>query len=85
MKFRAECQTDVGDFLVVLVEQIPEGRYCRVSEWESTGDFPDVAVTLDTNCSRDELLQIMQHVVDSHVMQETLLPSDEFTGERVAV
>ena len=85
MKFRAECQIDVAHFLIVLTDQIPEGKYCRVAKWESTAEFPDVIVTLDTDCSRDELLQIMQHAVDSHAMQETLLPSDEFTGERVAV
>jgi len=85
MKFRAECQVDVAYFLVALVEQIPAGKYCRVAAWESTAELPDVVVTLDTNCCRDELLRMMQHVVDSHVMQETLLPSDAFTGNRVPV
>ena len=83
IKFRAECQYDVGVLLTLLPEHLPKGRMCYVTNWEnSPGPSADVVVTVCTNMTPLELVGIMRKVPDSHCMIGTVAIEDRYTGER---
>ena len=79
-KFRAETVADADKWIIALhvsgagVESI----HVRLVD-ELT---PDVVVTFYSNDTLDEIRDVMRHVVDGHVMWQTVQPVAEYTGER---
>ena len=84
-KFRAECQTDVVEFLRTahaVCRRATTHVFVAVVEWGSGFPLPDVTVTIRTNLPLFEVRNMMESVPDGHVMVETLRPEAEYTGER---
>lgn len=87
-KFRAECQTDVVEFLRTahaVCRRSPDHEFVLVVEWGSGFPLPDVTVTIRTNLPLERVRGMMMAVSDGHVMVETLRPEAEYTGERTYV
>ena len=85
LKFRAECQTDVVEFLRsahAVCGESPDHEWLSVVEWGSGFPLPDVTVTIATNLPFERVQGMMMAVSDGHVMVETLRPEAEYTGER---
>ena len=84
-KFRAECQTDVVEFLrtahAVCRRDWVHG-FVVVTEWGSGFPLPDVVVTIRTNLPIERVEGMLMAVSDGHVMAETLRLEAEYTGER---
>ncbi len=74
-KFRAECRHDVDELLKVFT---PDSITIR----QDTSELPDVDVDLTSSKSLVEIRALMEPIVDSHVMIESLNTSAEYTGER---
>jgi len=75
-KLRAECLDDV----LLLIKKIPSNVWgIKIIQW---GPMPDFEFEFKSRLTLDEILAILRKQVDSHVMMETLKPSDEYTGER---
>ena len=75
-KLRAE---GLNDFLAFL----QEGMYFRVKSFTvETSSGPDVVVSFETDASLSEIKSKLDEVPDSHVMLETVMPINEYTGER---
>lgn len=75
-KLRAE---GLNDFLAFL----QEGMYFRVKSFTvETTSGPDVVVSFTTDASLSEIKLKLDEVPDSHVMLETVMPINEYTGER---
>ena len=72
-KFRAECLHDVVELLKIM----PVQSY----QIKTIGVF-DIEVEFSCEAFRDEVIQYMEQVVDSHVMIQTLRDEDEYTGKR---
>jgi len=78
-KFRAECQEDVLDLLILL----PSGNIVDHDFDPFDEASPDVEVEIELkNTTLDELREIMTEVIDGHVMVQTVMPIEEYTGER---
>lgn len=84
-KLRAECFYDVIVFLNKLnkINKLHKVNFYKVwgikiEQWDS---LPDVEFEFKTRLSSDEIIAVLMKQVDSHVMMNTLLPIDEYTGE----
>jgi hypothetical protein len=88
LKFRAECQTDVFEFLGA-VQAVCRGsefyEWVRVTEWVTSLPYSDAVVTIATNLPLWKIRNVMVTVLDGHVMVETLRLEAEYTGERTYV
>jgi hypothetical protein len=75
-KLRAE---GLNDFLAFL----QTGMYMKIKSFtvEPIG-VPDVVVTFETESSLSEIKSKLKEVPDSHVMLQTVMPINEYTGER---
>jgi len=86
VKFRAECQIDVDRLLVVLPKTCLMSYKVNPSIVIYKGKtilVPDVECTMDVvYLTLSDLKDIMAHVADSHVMQQTLTLEPDFTGVR---
>lgn len=72
-KFRAEALRDVQEFLEVFTPHKATIVF---------GMEIDVECTIETVAERDEVIQYMEQIPDSHVMIETLRDANEYTGKR---
>jgi hypothetical protein len=87
-KFRAECQTDVVEFLRAahaVCKESSDHEFVSVVGWDSYFPHADVVVTLRTNLPFERVGGMMMAVPDGHVMVETMRPESEYTGERTYV
>ncbi len=87
-KFRAECQTDVIEFLCAIHKACSKlllREFVAVTEWDSDHPCPAVTVTIATNIPLWKVRNVMVAVPDGHVMVETLRLEAEYTGERTYV
>lgn len=75
-KMRAECQVDVGRFLLTVHTGRLTMRYLELP-------MPDVEATFTSPVSLSALRAIMAVIVDGHVMRETVALAKDYTGERV--
>ena len=75
-KLRAE---GLNDFLAFL----QTGMYMKIKSFtvEPIG-VPDVVVTFETESSLSEIKSKLREIPDSHVMLQTVMPINEYTGER---
>lgn len=80
-KFRAETIVDIEKWLsalrtngAMLVDSIHVQSISR--------ELPDVEVTFYSDDTLDDIRDVMRHVVDGHVMWQTVQPVAEYTGER---
>ena len=74
-KFRAETSYDVCNFIYKIEHDQMEIHIKFFA-------VPDVEVTLVTDKTKEEVIELMLEVDDSHVMIETLEPEEDYTGER---
>jgi len=74
-KFRAETSYDVCNFIYKVEHDQMEIHIKFFA-------IPDVEVTLVTDKTKEEVIELMLEVDDSHVMIETLEPEELYTGER---
>lgn len=72
-KFRAECLHDVVELLKIMPVQ---------SYKIQTIGIPDVEVEFSCDAFRDEIINYMEQIPDSHVMIQTLRDADDYTGTR---
>jgi hypothetical protein len=75
-KFRAECRHDYDCLLQILPTE-PNNEVIEPSD-----GFPDIEVEFDLNITIDKLRDLMREVEDGHVMVQTVMPIDEYTGDR---
>lgn len=75
-KFRAEGLTDIS-----ALEAISEDKITLI---KITKDdiFPDIEVEFKTTLSLDEIRDLFKLVPDGHVMFQTVLPIEKYTGVR---
>lgn len=74
-KFRAECLTDVLQFM--------EQAKGKVRGYSIENDYiPDVEVEIVSSHSKSELLQLFENIIDAHVMIDTFESIHKYTGER---
>ncbi len=72
-KMRAECQADLGRFLMVVA----------VRSFTTTASLlPDMDAEFTSPLSLDEIRKLMAEIEDGHVMLETVNYKDQYTGER---
>lgn len=86
VKFRAECQFDVDRLLLILPKTCLMSYKVNPSIIKDKGRIipvPDVECVMDVeHLTLSDLRDIMAHISDSHVMQQTLTLESEFTGIR---
>lgn len=83
-KFRAECILDVNRFIEELTKHRPTGplKYSVEQMSINGARIPDVEVELTTDADLEDLQVLALIVPDGHVMAETVMPADQYTGER---
>lgn len=77
-KFRAECITDIFRVL-------PQFKEWQFKEWQFVDFDPDPCnpvFTFESILNRNEIIDRMREIEDSHVMMQTIQPTEEYTGER---
>lgn len=72
-KFRAECMTDVYDYM---------SRYPKRFEMRTLSGYPDCEVIFESELTIEEIREEMEDIEDSHVMIESLNYAEEYTGDR---
>ncbi len=77
-KFRAECFHDVQEFIPLVFAQ---GKPFAFKIYPDTL-FPDAEVEIEADISLEDMRSLMRQVFDSHVMVQTVMPIDQYTGER---
>lgn len=78
---RAECELDARR----LLEQIPIGHLVSM-DIVGLSLQPDVLVSIKvTDLSLKTMRQLCRKVPDGHVMRETIMPIDHYTGQRQPV
>ena len=76
-KFRAECKTDAFKLIDLLTDVVEYNIEPLITE------LPDVEITVETKeTTLDELRNTMQKITDGHVMVQTVMPVEKYTGER---
>jgi hypothetical protein len=78
-KLRAECLLDTAGPIEKLAK---ECGFEIVWTIHSIPRFPDCEMNIACKLSLDELKAIIATVEDGHIMLETVVPKDEYTGER---
>ena len=76
-KFRAECWADVENAVAALR---PLGLKSISVVFDDA--FPDVEATITIPISLGKAIVALSHVLDGHVMAETIEPTAHYTGER---
>ena len=76
-KFRSECISDIMDFL-----SLTRGYDIGFTIEFNNQNLPDCECTLETLASLEEIKELFDSMLDSHVMQETLALEEEYTGIR---
>lgn len=72
-KMRAECQVDLGRFLMAVA----------VRSFTTTASLlPDMDATFTSPLSLDEIKKLLAKIPDGHVMLETVNFEGQYTGER---
>lgn len=79
IKFRAECLQDILN----LLEQLSHKQYeeFKIKSLNTFGDV-ECVLKLRGETTRENVLEAMSNVQDSHVMIQTCEKIDEYTGER---
>lgn len=77
-KFRAECAHDVKELSKALLKD----KVAATINSDQDGLFPDCEVTIDTECTIEEIRTVMRSVVDGHTMVQTLQSESEYDGIR---
>lgn len=77
-KFRAECLTDVRLFEMQNKSNIKNVEIYSVGGF----NFPDVEVSFESELSLNQLIDQIKKLEDSHVMYQTIQPSNRYTGNR---
>jgi len=75
-KFRAECAEDAYRFEAKNRDAILNMQITP------TEGIPDVEVTIDCELKKSEIILLMKEIADGHVMYQTVLPINEYTGHR---
>jgi len=83
-KFRAECGVDVQLFFGAVAmfahDHVPQLK----PDTPASGDFGDAGTfILKTTLTLEELCSIAATCTDWHVIQDTIMPSADYTGERL--
>lgn len=76
-KFRAECWADVERAVAALAPSGLKSIHVKFSAIE-----PDVEVVIDIPVSLGKAIAILSHVLDGHVMAETIELEANYTGVR---
>ncbi|TXI12725.1 MAG: DUF3560 domain-containing protein [Polynucleobacter sp.] len=77
-KFRAEGAPDIESFQKAI------GKEAFDFKIEPIG-LPDVEASFKSYMTLPQIIEVMECIPDSHVMMETILPAEEYTGERILV
>jgi len=78
-KFRAEVRQDVA----ILERLIPYEEFLSINIGWDTESLSDIVVVFDLKTwSLNQLIEVMDEVVDGHVMIETVALEEDYTGER---
>lgn len=75
-KFRAECIGDVLQFMDITPKPF------WLWKMQQHYIFPDVDFEFTTEMTMTEVLQTLFEIPDSHVMMDTVMPIEKYTGER---
>ncbi len=80
-KFRAECENDI----LVLLEEIGHDEIMSYSIKPLSEGMPDKVCEITMKrFTLNDLKSEMKLITDGHIMVETLMPIDEYTGERIS-
>ena len=78
-KFRAECIGDVKE----LLNKLPLEKMLKYNVIPDDLGLPDVEIEIEIlNYELDDYLNALRKIEDSHVMLQTILPIEKYTGER---
>jgi hypothetical protein len=82
VKFRAECQRDVDRFLEILPSHYLVSYKITKQEIEKVR-IPDVDCEIEVrDMTIPDLVDLMSHITDTHVMQQTIALAENYTGIR---
>lgn len=84
IKFRAECQHDVDRFLKIIPkDSLVSYKVKRMTLFDGVTPVLDKECEFETeNLTLDDLNDMLSHVPDSHIMQQTLALAEDYTGNR---
>ena len=75
-KCRAECMHDVMRLITIGKESI------SIIDMEVVRGVPDVEVIFNSSLNLQEIIELMAEIPDSHVMYQTVKPTEFYTGKR---
>lgn len=82
IKFRAECQRDVDKLLEIFPSECLISYKVTKQKIEKLR-IPDVDCELEIiNITIPDIVDLMSHISDSHVMQQTIALAENYTGIR---
>ena len=79
-KFRCECRYDYEDIQAVCGEGMIEVKI--IPQFIQEIPIPDLDVEFKSTLSYEQLLRKFDQVTDAHIAFQTLMPIEEYTGER---
>lgn len=73
---RAECSDDAMKFASLIHHTL------RSFNMQRDAQLPDVDLAFETTMTYDQLIEALKTIGDSHVMYQSLMPADKYTGLR---
>ena len=80
-KCRAECYADIDAFIKVANKHITQW-YCNRWVDDDNNSMPDIEFTFSCDLSIEIMKLIINGLINSDVMSDTLQPYEKYTGER---